>query len=530
MATKIVGLDLGTHTVKVCEMISTFRNFELVGYGTEPVVSESGGSPDFADIAVAAKTLLERRGLLGETVMCALPPGLASSTLLELPFDQPKKIEAVLPFQLDEAIPLDVEDVVFDYQVVNRHENGTATVLCGFVRQDYLSELLSALEGQGIDPKRVTLGPLSYYNLYEHLFTSGANVSKAVLDLGHSHSTLTIFDDKGPKILRDISVGGRALTQEIARSFQLDLAEAELAKLGEAMIKPTGAQGADSGERSALMDASCRTALSPLVSELRRTLASHEMRSGIEIDTLFITGGTSQMPGLAQFLESALRIDVRTLNCLDVPFNRLQIERDQNAPFASKALALATQAFARSHRNQINLRKGDLAYTGDFGFMRGRMIAVALAVIAMIILSSMAAITKKRVLEAQHTQLQSQVVKLSTVLLGVESDDVDSLLATVAENQTSGGKGVPETSAFEMLSQISEMVESDLKVDVDRIEFDLDRKNMIIRGKTGSAGDVERIVDALRKTKCFKQIKKERNEQSVDERRRFRLSATSTCS
>ena len=106
---------------------------------------------------------------------------------------------------------------------------------------------------------------------------------------------------------------------------------------------------------------------------------------------------------------------------------------------------------------------------------------------------------------------------------------VSTPLATVAETRTSGGKGVPETSAFEILSHISETIELDLKVDVDRLELDLDRKNLVMRGKTGSAGDVERIVDAIRKTKCFKEVKKERNEQSVDERRRFRVSATSTC-
>ena len=530
MATKIIGLDLGTHTVKVCEMISTFRNFELVGYGTELVVSQAGGSPDFSDIALAAKTLLDRRGLSSETLMCSLPPGLASTTLLELPFDQPKKIEAVLPFQLDEAIPLDVEDVVFDYQIVKRHEGGSATVLCGFVRRTHLAELLGALEEQGIDPKRLTLGPLAFYNLYEHCFTPNGAGSHAVLDLGHSHTTLTLFDENGPQVVRDISIGGRNLTRAVADSFQLAPSEAEQAKISEAMIRPTGAQSGAADDRATLMDSTCRSALAPLLSELRRTLASHEMRTGEEIETVYITGGTSQVGGIARFLESALRIDVRSLDSLDVPFNRIQIDRERHTPFAAKALGLATQAFARRHRNEINLRKGDLAYTGDFGFMRGRMIAVALAVIAMIMLSSMAAITKKRVLEARHTQLQSQVVKLSQDLLGVESDDVDLLLATVAETRTTGGKGVPETSAFELLSQISEMVDSGLKVDVDRIEFDLDRKNMVIRGKTGSAGDVERIVDALRKTKCFKQIKKERNEQSVDERRRFRLSATSTCS
>ena len=45
MATKIVGLDMGTHTVKVCELVTTFRHYELVGFGVEPV---GGSTADYA--------------------------------------------------------------------------------------------------------------------------------------------------------------------------------------------------------------------------------------------------------------------------------------------------------------------------------------------------------------------------------------------------------------------------------------------------------------------------------------------------
>jgi len=106
MATKIIGLDLGSHTVKTCELVTTFRNLELVGFDFESVRATSDGVASFDDRARAAYRLLERRGVLGETIICALPSGLASTIILDLPFDQPKKLEAVLPFQLDEALPV----------------------------------------------------------------------------------------------------------------------------------------------------------------------------------------------------------------------------------------------------------------------------------------------------------------------------------------------------------------------------------------------------------------------------------------
>ena len=133
MATKIVGLDLGSHSVKLCELVTTLRNFEWVAFDTEPVLRLDEETPGYLALAQAAKRLLERRGLIGETTVCALPPGLASSVMLELPFSQKKKIEMILPFQLDEVLPFDVEEVIFDYQVVSQREDGSAKVLASYV-------------------------------------------------------------------------------------------------------------------------------------------------------------------------------------------------------------------------------------------------------------------------------------------------------------------------------------------------------------------------------------------------------------
>ena len=43
MATKIIGLDLGSHSVKCCELVTTFRNLELVGFDFEPVHNDHVG-------------------------------------------------------------------------------------------------------------------------------------------------------------------------------------------------------------------------------------------------------------------------------------------------------------------------------------------------------------------------------------------------------------------------------------------------------------------------------------------------------
>ena len=67
-------------------------------------------------------------------------------------------------------------------------------------------------------------------------------------------------------------------------------------------------------------------------------------------------------------------------------------------------------------------------------------------------------------------------------------------------------------------------------VDLDPFEMDLERKKLEIKGRTSSGGEVERLVDVLEGHRCFKdKVSKDKVEKSMDEKTKFRLTATSGC-
>ena len=537
MATKIVGLDLGTHTVKVCELVATLRNFDWVGFDTELVFAQGDNPPTHRELAQAAKRLLDRRGLTGETIVCALPPGLASTVILELPFDQKKKIEMVLPFQLDEVLPFDVEEVIYDYQVVTRREDGTARVMAAYVKRERLAEFMESIESVGLDPKVITLGALSSYNLYEHLMGAEDEPACAVLDIGHGHSELAIFHEGEPALTRDIRCGGANLTAALAEAFQVDLGQAERGKLAEGFVSPPGfdpglieTEGQTNTTRRSLVNEACRSGIAPLVREIRRSFAAFELANGAPVNKLLLTGGGSQLKGLIGYLSNLLRLEVRHLDPLGVPFNRLTGPTRDHGTLMAKSLALSVRAHGRTNQSELNFRRGDFAYTGELSFLRGRILTLAAAAMVLIVLASVGAITKKRVLEAEYESLKREVTTLSMPILGFESDDVDLLFNQVASTNTKVTATMPTHSAFRMLFQLSDVIDEDLTVDIDRVDIDVERKNMTMKGKTSSGDFVERVVESFKKAKCFQgQVSKERVEKSVDDRTKFRLKATTTC-
>ena len=528
MATKIVGLDLGSHAVKLCEVVSSVRKYELVGFGIESVDHSVPDISEFDAYAAAAKRLLDRRGLAGESIMISMPPGAASSVQLDLPFDQPKKIDAILPFQLEEVIPFDIESVVYDYQILQTREDNTCTVVCAYVRESDIAQLLESLQAVGIDPKRVNFGPLALTNLYEHLLTHHIDDGVALIDIGHTHSEIVIFSGGMPKVLRDVGYGGNDLTERIADAFQISSLDAEQAKHSEAFVTVTNYE--TDGDRRATLNNVCRSALAPLVSEIQRSVAYFEKEMGQPITTIYLTGGGSKLKGLTNYIETTVGTPCKPFESLNVPFSKVTTDREANEPLIAKALSVSIEPFARLNRNKVNLRQGDYAYTGELGFLRGRIITVALAFVLMIALGAMFAVTKKRVLEAEHSRLLGEVSVLSQEILGSENDNVDFLLTTVAADNEAADRGIPEYSAFRLLAEISTAVDPNIKVDVDSIEIDVERKSLSIRGKTGSTSDVDNIVRALKQNRCFRQTEINRNEKAMDERRRFRITGKLTCS
>ena len=62
-----------------------------------------------------------------------------TSHVFSLPFIEPKRIEQVLPAEVEGAIPFDLNDVVWDYAILSQ-QNGKTEVLVGIVRKSVLRD------------------------------------------------------------------------------------------------------------------------------------------------------------------------------------------------------------------------------------------------------------------------------------------------------------------------------------------------------------------------------------------------------
>jgi len=532
---RILGLDLGTYAVKAVGLSTTLRGFQIAGYWEEPVPPAKEGEAREQVQAAAARALFQAKGLHPDTVVCGVPGASALVRLLHLPFVDPKKIEQVVPFEVDEQIPFDLDEVVFDHQVVASGEAG-ADVLVAAMRKGELARLLEALKAAGIDPRVMCLDTLPYLYLAREILPAEVG-PYAILDLGHVHTSVSILGQGALQYVRTLTRGGLAVTEAIAKDLEVDLAEAEAIKHrhGGWDMGP----GQDPGGESARVRAAIDRALRPLLSDLRQTFQAHAaMRRG-RVEKVFLCGGTSRLRGVDSMLAANLGVEVIHLRPLQGPFASFA-GPDVPADVLPKALSLALRALAPGRGAQMNLRKGEFGFRGDFQFLRGRVIQLAAWIGAILVLAGAYAFARYHTLSSQAEAQKRFLAEVTRQTLGEEVTEF-----SVAHNRiTRGGARatlgelLPQMTALDYLNEISRNIGKE-RLDVKRL--DVAPKRISLEGEVDSVEALDAIEKSLTQFKCFAPTAAagrpvEKNVRVVDSRKNqlnnrisFKLLITPTC-
>ncbi|HEY4882026.1 MAG TPA: pilus assembly protein PilM, partial [Myxococcales bacterium] len=257
-----VGLDQAHDALRVATLQSGFRGFAIQEVRSVPLPAE--GTP--AERLQAALAALELNPPLGpdDSVAVALPDALVATYLLTIPFADPKRIERVLPAEVEGAIPFDLSDVVWDWTILGQ-AGGKSEVLIGVVQKKVLRDHLDALAASGLDPRVVTLAPLALAALGERgvLVPDGAPpLTAALLEAGPDRADLALLDAGRPILARAMATANAqswaaAATDPTARAKLLSTLTRDL-KISLRARKVTPQRLLLSGEVASLPEAAER--------------------------------------------------------------------------------------------------------------------------------------------------------------------------------------------------------------------------------------------------------------------------------
>ncbi|MBA3912507.1 MAG: type IV pilus assembly protein PilM [Acidobacteriales bacterium] len=316
----LLGLDVGSSSVKAVELRKTRAGIELKHLGLERLEAEAVVDSMITQpraVSTAITNLCRRQGIKTRSVASSMCGHSVIVKKISLPTVSDDDLPAMIEREAAQHIPFALSDVNLDYQVLsNEPKDSPIEVLLVAVKKDKIANYTGVLNAAGKSPAIMDLDTLALVNCYEFNCRPDSSFVAALLNVGASVINIHIVKGATPLFPRDVSVGGNQYTDSLQKEFELSFEHAEALKLGAKIA-------AVSDEAR---DGILQQVTEIVVLEIQKTFDFFRATAGGgHIEKMYLAGGSCRVPGLIESLRQEFSIPVELLN----PF--AQFTAHQNA-------------------------------------------------------------------------------------------------------------------------------------------------------------------------------------------------------
>ena len=304
----VVGVDIGSHAVKVCQLKRTDKAYSVVSIGStllpEGAVDDGTlNEPEIVGEAIAE--LFKNLKIKSKKVGFSISGYSVIVKKVNLAVMDDKKLEEHIMTEAEQYIPFDIEDVYLDFQDLktNSEDNERTDVMLVAAKKEIVDDYLEMLENIGLQATIVDVDGFALENTYEYNVPKSENV--ALVDIGASKMNINIISGGMSVVARDIVVGSRQLTEHIQNQFDLEFEEAEAIKLGHI----------PAGDKQQEIEEIFSTVCTQWVLEVKKAIdLYHSNYPDAPLSRLILSGGGAKVAGLIDFLTQETGLEVILFN------------------------------------------------------------------------------------------------------------------------------------------------------------------------------------------------------------------------
>ncbi|MCC6620254.1 MAG: pilus assembly protein PilM [Deltaproteobacteria bacterium] len=539
MAQKIIGLDIGSWSVKATVLESSLRRVSLVGFHEHHLPVDASGQTMPGELPAAVRATLA--GLDVDVVATAVPGVQVLTRELDLPFSDEKRIAPVLGFQLEGLLPRPIDSVIYDWHILKKKPDG-ARLLCPAADKAWLEGWLAEVKAGGVDPRYVTLSALALQHLTPHLAVDAGDRPWAIIDMGHRSTQITLIQSGRVEAFRTLSRGGHQVTQAIARALGVNYTDAEHAKHTQVSLAGAAAHGP--------LAQAAGQALEPLFREIKVTIDKFAERGQGEagaggrerISEVVLIGGAARLPGVDALLARMLGVPVGPPRPSGVIWDQVRKAPDLfDLGLPSVGLALE---HVGDHEHRVNFRRGGGGF-GDLGALRAKAGWIAAFLAVALVLFFVRKQLRASTLEDQQAQLVARLDEYTKkVLDGPVSPNaepaarfkaVKTLVTSPPESEVE--YVYPGMTAFRIFYEVTKaqdqindkamppepeppdpedpdpiptppapVIEPADRRQIELSSFQADLKSATVSGIGYDIGTIEELASKLREHPCFKKV------------------------
>ncbi len=315
----LIGLDIGSSAIKAVELkdLGKGKGYQLLNMAVEPLSPEAIVDGAIMDSGLVIETIqkaLTTHRMKGADVAIALSGHSVIIKKISIPATSEEELAEVIPWEAEQYIPFDVEDVNLAYQVLRGADGGEGNmdVLLVAAKKDKINDYTSVVSQAGRNPMLVDVDVFALQNCYEMNYDTEDEIGTALVNIGANTTNVAILKGTTSIFWRDISVGGNHYNDAIRKELSLTFEQAESLKRGEEV------DGIPVENVTPIL-----TSVNDYVgTEIQKTIDFFKNTTpGENIEKLVIAGGSSRVPHLREALTERFGVPVEPLN----PFTRVHM-------------------------------------------------------------------------------------------------------------------------------------------------------------------------------------------------------------
>lgn len=309
---KMVGIDIGTSSIKVVELSRWGEGKTLENYGEikstslykEPFRNVEKGSYLLSNYFVsrAIRAVLDEAKIKTKAVTFSIPDFSTFCTSFDLPPMSTAEINEAVYYSAAQYIPLPITETTLDWKIIGGTPGTSQSIkiflvaIPNHIVEDYQN--VAKLAGLDLYAVEAEVLGLSRALVKEN------KGSICLIDIGVQSTTINIIDKQNLKKSYSFDFAGSQLNYAVSSVLGLGSFEAEEIKNQEGL---TSSKESISKTLYMLID--------PLILEIKKVLSEFSTKEGKEVDAIYLTGGTAALPGLKEYLAEILEKKIEIPNC-----------------------------------------------------------------------------------------------------------------------------------------------------------------------------------------------------------------------
>ena len=314
------AMDIGTTSIRIIQLSGDReRGWSLQKYAYIPVdektIQDSSelGRQKFREIILST---LKEADIRTKNIAIGLPAGRTFTVVVEVDAQDPKTLQKTIKYQLDQYIPMAVEDAKADFKILGESPNDPSKmeVLISSTASEYAESMLDLIEGMGLNVIAMEPEPLA---MSRALMETDVADARMIVDLGERSTDLVVAFKGAPRLVRSVPGGFESLVKAVAGSLSVreDQARQFILKFGLAQDKIEG-------QVFKALDPT----LEAFSQELLKSVAFFQGKyTNVKVGGIVLSGFAEIIPFIAEYIEAKTEVPTMQGN----PWYRVRVSDDQ---------------------------------------------------------------------------------------------------------------------------------------------------------------------------------------------------------